>query len=460
MGIFDNLNATSDADLLQKQAQMAQLQELLRHLGQIPATEAAQTALVGASNPDGSPASFPSFQMQNIKTGTAQPPLLDSGDTSVSVSPGPVMGGQPMMQPDVRRDLSVQAAGGAPALYQMQAAQRAAINAPRLMNAAQSLEVGGNIVATAPQMAPDAARSIDYYRAQIAKLGPGTPEAAPYEAALEKANYIPEKDPLKIAETKASIAEKNAQAGMATTRSGLMTDSGIAPETVQLRAQMWAAGDMDGAFKGIPSSIYGSPARKAIADMGAQLAGPSGADQVARGAALAGDKAGMRTAATAGAKMDTLSTEVQKFADLATSASDALPRGNFVPLTTAEQAIQSGTSSPELAAFVAANTSLVNAYSAVAGRGTPTVAGQEHAYKMLSTATGPEAYKAVVKQLLAETAAAKASPNATMEDIRKRITSPGGGVTMPAQPNASAGGPSPVAPVKIPRWNPQSMKFE
>ncbi len=248
--------------------------------------------------------------------------------------------------------------------------------------------------------------------------------------------------PLERQQINARIKEAEASTNLATARGNLISGTGLDEDTLKFRAEMWAAGDEEGAYKGIPNSIYGSPARNAISKMGADISrgrGGGGADQAATNAAFGGNKAGIRTAAQAGAKMDTLSTEVSKFADIAKQASAKVPRGKFVPLTTAEQSIQSGSSDPDLAAFVAANTSLVNAYSAVAGRGTPTVSGQEHAYKMLSTATSPEAYNAVVDQILRETEAAKQSPNVTMEDIRKRITAPsGGGATMPAQANPSA----------------------
>lgn len=256
-------------------------------------------------------------------------------------------------------------------------------------------------------------------------LPEGSPQRAEIQTQIDKLNYIKEKDPAYIREQEAKIGKDKAETAAAEARANLMRGAGIDEDAIEMRAQMWAAGDQDGAYKGIPQSIYGSAAREAISKRGAQLAGAQGrggAEQAAVNAQYMADKAGMRTAGQAGAKMDTLATEVEKFAQLAQDASSKLPRGSFVPLTKAEQLIQSGTSSPELAEFVAANTSLVNAYSAVAGRGTPTVAGQEHAYKMLSTAMSPEAYAATVKQLIKETAAAKASPSTTMEDIRGRIT--------------------------------------
>ncbi len=233
--------------------------------------------------------------------------------------------------------------------------------------------------------------------------------------------------------------EKGAQANFANQRSNVMATSGLDDQTIDFRAQMYAAGDHAGAFQGLPTGIYGSPAKTAITKRAAEFStqgGGTGATAAAAGAEFGANKAGLRTAATMGAKMDTLSTEVQQFAQQALETSRKVNRTNFVPLTKAEQLIESGSSDPDLADFVAANTSLVNAYSAVANRGTPTVAGQSHAYDMLRTATGQEAYERVVSRLLKETAAAKASPGVTIRDIRARIDNEQAAPTAAAQQQA------------------------
>src|SRR6185437_2871955 len=92
-------------------------------------------------------------------------------------------------------------------------------------------------------------------------------------------------------------------------------------------------------------------------------------------------------------------------------ASDAVPRGNFVPVNKAIQAYQEGTSDPAFRAFGSANTTIINTYArAINPNGVGTVADKEHARQMLSTADGPAAYKAVLDQLDKEIEMAHKSP--------------------------------------------------
>ena len=76
------------------------------------------------------------------------------------------------------------------------------------------------------------------------------------------------------------------------------------------------------------------------------------------------------------------------------------------------QAYQTGTSSPELARFVAATNSLVNSYvRAVSPSGVPTDSMREHAYSMLNSAQSPKAYSAVTSIMQDEMKAAMAAPD-------------------------------------------------
>lgn len=114
--------------------------------------------------------------------------------------------------------------------------------------------------------------------------------------------------------------------------------------------------------------------------------------------------------------------EAHKFAEIALTASDKVPRGNWTDYTKVSQWGAKHVSDPDLRAFQAANTSLQNAYAAAVGGGVMHVEDQKRAAEMLSTSDGPDAYKAVVKQMLTETDAALQAPEDVKDIWRKRGT--------------------------------------
>lgn len=112
--------------------------------------------------------------------------------------------------------------------------------------------------------------------------------------------------------------------------------------------------------------------------------------------------------------------EAQDFAKLALKASDEVPRGNWTDATKAIQYVDAHLSEPKLAAFNAANISLINAYAAAIGGGTVHVHDQEVGQKMLSTPTGHEGYKAAVDQIIRETQTALSAPGKVMDSLRAK----------------------------------------
>jgi hypothetical protein len=114
--------------------------------------------------------------------------------------------------------------------------------------------------------------------------------------------------------------------------------------------------------------------------------------------------------------------EAQSFAKIALKASQEVPRGTFRGLNQLFQAAGKQASDPKLAAFRAANISLINAYAGAVGGGVMHIHDQETAKQMLSTADSPQAYEAVVNQLLTETAAALESPRQVMEQMGREST--------------------------------------
>lgn len=143
-------------------------------------------------------------------------------------------------------------------------------------------------------------------------------------------------------------------------------------------------------------------------------------------AEASGLNAQQRTFGTQTAKMAVNATEAQGAIELGRKASEGVPRGNWVPVNRVIQAYQSGTSDPALAKFGAANLAIVNTYArAINPTGVPHAADKEHAMALLSTATGPAAYNALLDQLNAEiNIAHSAAPKAKqeLEDIRKGKT--------------------------------------
>jgi hypothetical protein len=74
-----------------------------------------------------------------------------------------------------------------------------------------------------------------------------------------------------------------------------------------------------------------------------------------------------------------------------------------MPVNRLQQAIRTGTSSPEQARFGVANAALITAYAQTMSRtGVNTVTAQNRASEVLNTASSPEAYRAAVGQLKTE----------------------------------------------------------
>jgi hypothetical protein len=116
-------------------------------------------------------------------------------------------------------------------------------------------------------------------------------------------------------------------------------------------------------------------------------------------------------------------TEAASLADLAKQASGKVDRTQFKVFNDIMQAGQKATASPELRAFTASNTSLINAYArAINPQGVGTVADKEHARDMLSTGFSKGDYNAAIDQLMQEIAAARRSPGTVKQEMRDRFT--------------------------------------
>jgi hypothetical protein len=136
-----------------------------------------------------------------------------------------------------------------------------------------------------------------------------------------------------------------------------------------------------------------------------------------------------RTLTELGAREGKIAPRVQEainFGEVAKTASADVPRGTFVPWNRLSQMTDASMSDPKLAKLKAATNSLINAYAAAVGGGSPTVHDKEAAEHMLSTAQSPEAYNAVVDQLILESQKALDAPG----QVRARLNA-GAGRTTP-----------------------------
>jgi len=190
--------------------------------------------------------------------------------------------------------------------------------------------------------------------------------------------------------------------------------------------------------------------RKIDNAVAAMTAGKSGTAITEAGITRAGERRTELELSAREGKIATAVQEAQNFAKIALNASVKVPRGQFLPWNKLSQYKDTQLQSPELASFKAATLSLVNAYTRAVGGGTPHVDDKKHANEMLNTAQSPEAYAAVVNQLIAETKSALAAPGQVRAQARGQTPAPG-----PTSPTTA---PSPVAPGRAGGGNPQDQQ--
>lgn len=201
-----------------------------------------------------------------------------------------------------------------------------------------------------------------------------------------------------------------------------LVSADLTPEALHDRAVAYKKGDLQAAFYGLPAGQSGALARQKISNEAAEL--PDDGSDLA--SAHATNKALQTAAAASGRRLGaTLPAvkEAEGFADNALAASEKMPRGQFVPLNAAANAVASGTSNPAMAAFVVANTSLVQAYAAAVSRtGVPTDSLRSHAYEMLNTAMSKEAYAAAIAQMKKELELAARAPEEIINLFGRQIS--------------------------------------
>jgi len=126
-----------------------------------------------------------------------------------------------------------------------------------------------------------------------------------------------------------------------------------------------------------------------------------------------GTRTALRSLSLRSVAIKQAAVEAQKFMKIAQDASDKVPRTKIVKFNEFVQMVEHGTSDPDLKEFAVANNALVQQYSrAIMPTGVPTDDIRRHAYSLLGTVDGPEAYKRVLNIMNKEMEAAIASPDA------------------------------------------------
>lgn len=192
------------------------------------------------------------------------------------------------------------------------------------------------------------------------------------------------------------------------------------PDAVKVTAEQYRTGDKS-ALTGLGHGKIGTQNRALVrAELARQLKeeGLTGKDQAAAIAGFMADSAAARTAANRGANIDIALNEAKAMMPLGIEMSEKLSRTRFVPVNQALQAVQKGTSDPDLLEFATANRGIITAYGQAMSRtGVNTVHAQQTAENLLSTATSHEAYVRQLRVLEREMRAAKTAP----DDVRKMI---------------------------------------
>jgi hypothetical protein len=178
----------------------------------------------------------------------------------------------------------------------------------------------------------------------------------------------------------------------------------------------------------IPPGLARAPGGSALIKRGLDYAASVGnADPAleaqSRGAAHANQKGAESEQEKLGgnnASMGQAAVEAGQAFDLAQTASDNMPRGDWVPLNKVKQFWQGQTSDPLLGKLQAANLTASNlAARAISPTGVGTDESREHFRDLLNEASGSNSYNAKLAQMRAEVNLAKTSPLIAMEMLRQ-----------------------------------------
>ena len=184
----------------------------------------------------------------------------------------------------------------------------------------------------------------------------------------------------------------------------------------------YLAGDKS-VMQGFGTSIAGQQDKAQFRSMLYKVAKDRGMtlDQiVTRMAEVEGLKTGERELAKTIVRVGYYKDEAMALMDQALEKSEKVKRFDLIPLNKVIQSFETNTSDPDLKEFAIANNALLAAYTKVmVPTGAPTESVRKHAYELLSTATGADAYKAGAMQLIFEMEQAERAPLQTKSRFEK-----------------------------------------
>ena len=239
-----------------------------------------------------------------------------------------------------------------------------------------------------------------------------------------------------LTKTEADIKLKGAETRAADARAKTLaasgeTGNGLDPATIKSMAErVVVGGEPLTAVAGRLGS--GTQGRRDLRDLQNEIArisaergiGPGGVVAQRQETAAQG-KASQVAGAQAGRVAVGLA-EVRQFGPLAIQASDAIPRGNFTPLSKLTQLGESKISDVNQKVFLVRHQAFLNAYNLVASRAGISASDRDHNRSLLEMADSPEAYKAGAQAIMFEAEQAEQAAQSAMKVPRAGAPAAGG----------------------------------
>jgi hypothetical protein len=154
---------------------------------------------------------------------------------------------------------------------------------------------------------------------------------------------------------------------------------------------------------------------------------------------LAAETKGAQTAGTQIGKVALAANELDTFGDQTLEASDAIPRGKFVPWTQLQQYADTKLSEPSLLRFKAKMQALENAYNQLAARSGTDVEKRAHIHELFNTANSPAAVKTLIQALKEESVGAREAANRTIAETSETSIPGAGGKGAQTSPKTASG---------------------
>lgn len=218
-----------------------------------------------------------------------------------------------------------------------------------------------------------------------------------------------------IEQQRADTADAKQKADADAQKEGAVND-----EDAKDMADQYIAGDKS-VLVGLSRGKYGSQNMNKVRHFirtESDRMGLSPVDRAARMAAFSGLMAEEQTAGRRQATIQIAADEFTKITPIVESRAKEVNRGNWVPVNTIIQKLDTMRSDPKLGAFAQAIDTTVNVYArAIAPTGVPHEAARARALQILSTATSEADFEAKLEVMKEEVDAALKAP----DEVRERI---------------------------------------